>query len=746
MAGVSANRLLLLDAAQRSADYLIRQIRPDGRLIYRRDAADPAWRGSGYNLLRHAGALLALADALPLLDPATSRGALQKALERLLQWLEPIGESAEGWAAWSRPNSNDTVTEPQIKLGGTALALLALLRLQPFWPQLITTRRLEQLGHGLLWMQKHDGSFRSKWIPSAGEHQPTWTSLFYPGQAILALTHLSLHPSIASPERWQEAAHRGLLQLAEQRRDLPPDAIPLDHWILIAHGAWPHPLEPPLLAHVRQVVDAMLRRQQRRFAVPNLTGAFSSSGSSTTTATCLEGLQAAAPLLQHDLSLSSALHQACRRGSDYLLRAQLREGLWDGAMPSLQGRRPTEVRIDYVQHALAAFLGEAQRLMSQPAPAATSQARHHQLSRWLQESLDLGLNFLLGCQQEDGQMRYLLPLDGSPAPQDRHQVREAGGIWGRALYLHRPVEGCPVRATQRQAIWVALEGGVTAMAATSRQRWGRRWPVPAQATSGMLGTAALHGLALVEMLAQPDCPDRWRFEQLLEELLAFVVSCRCDTGRFHARYDLHSGQPSRDPSPYYDGEALLLLARTARLLGRIEYRVPASQAGDAMYEAYAAAAINGRQRSDLCKGFYQWGSLAFHELQGLAPEENRWQQRTLAMADWILSVHEVLSRRRNTAYAFEGLITAWRLARLQGDDAQCTRLRRAVEQGLARLAGWQLGSSLQLQALQRQCPWAPAGLGGVLSAPDDPVLRIDTTQHQMHALLLAERHLLHDRP
>jgi hypothetical protein len=34
MAGVSANRLLLLDAAQRSADDLIRQIRPDGRLIY----------------------------------------------------------------------------------------------------------------------------------------------------------------------------------------------------------------------------------------------------------------------------------------------------------------------------------------------------------------------------------------------------------------------------------------------------------------------------------------------------------------------------------------------------------------------------------------------------------------------------------------------------------------------------------------------------------------------------------------
>ena len=730
-----------LDAAQRSALYLLRQIGADGRFVYRRDASDPEWLGNGYNLLRHAGALLALAEAQPLFPPSACHGPLKRALACLLGWLAPIPEHPQAWAAWSRPQVNDTVAELQVKLGGTALTLLALLKLRALLPGKISSTLLEQLGESLLWMQRPDGSFRSKWIPSAGNHQPAWTSLFYPGQAVLALIHLSQEHDCRAPERWQAAAHRGLLHLASSRQELPIKDVPLDHWALIAQGAWPHPPEPLLLGHTRQVVEAMLQRQQRALQLPNRLGAFSSNGSSTTTATCVEGLQAAAPLLQADLPLHTALQQACERGADNLLRAQLRCGVWDGAMPALHSQRPMEVRIDYVQHGLAAFLGQAQATIPTPLlPPRREAFRHVRL--WLAESLDLGLSFLLGCQQGDGSMRYLLPMDGSPVPMERHAVREAGGVWGLALFLHRQA----LQAEQRQALWAALDRCLDHLEANSGERWGRRWPVPPQASSGMLGTAALQGLALVEMLAQADCPQRPRREQLLQELLAFVLSCRCERGRFHARYQLATGAPERDPSPYYDGEALLLLARSTRLLGLTECWVPASQAGDAMDAAYAAEAIATRQPSALCKGFYQWGSLAFHELHTLAPHEPRWQQRTLALADWILNVHRVLERRRNTGYAFEGLITAWRLAREQGDAPRSEALRRAVEQGLARLASWQVGSSLQQRALQEQRPLASAALGGVLSAPGDPLLRIDTTQHQMHALLLAERHLLGDQP
>jgi UDP-N-acetylmuramoyl-tripeptide--D-alanyl-D-alanine ligase len=160
-----------------------------------------------------------------------------------------------------------------------------------------------------------------------------------------------------------------------------------------------------------------------------------------------------------------------------------------------------------------------------------------------------------------------------------------------------------------------------------------------------------------------------------------------------------------------------------------------------MFEAYAQTAIDSGILSDDCKGFYQWSSMAFTELYLLEPGETRWLKRTLAMADWILDVHRVLGRRRNTGYAFEGLVSAYHLAHLDGSMATMVKLRTAIETGLSRLSTWQVGSSVQSAELQALSPRNPSALGGVLGAPQESLLRIDTTQHQMHALLLAERYL-----
>jgi UDP-N-acetylmuramoyl-tripeptide--D-alanyl-D-alanine ligase len=245
----------------------------------------------------------------------------------------------------------------------------------------------------------------------------------------------------------------------------------------------------------------------------------------------------------------------------------------------------------------------------------------------------------------------------------------------------------------------------------------------------------------VEIVAQPDCPNVQHKHELLKQLIGFVLSCRSGRGRFHSRYRLQDGSPFRDPSPYFDGEALLLLARAARLLRLTPYAVFATVAGDAMFEAYAQTTIDSGILSDDCKGFYQWSSMAFTELYLLEPGETRWLKRTLAMADWILDVHRVLGRRRNTGYAFEGLVSAYHLARLDGSVATMVKFRTAIETGLSRLSTWQVGSSVQSAELQALSPRNPSALGGVLGAPQESLLRIDTTQHQMHALLLAERYL-----
>ena len=731
-----------------AAGYLSAQILDSGLFLYERDAARPEWNSESYNLLRHAGSVYALTQhhhysGRRSLDPRVRLAGL-----KLLDWLAPLPDEPGTLAAWSIPGINDKVAEEQVKLGGSALTLLALTELDAITGELRHTPVLSELATGLLAMQRGDGSFVSKVVPAKGGSQTGWSSLFYPGEAALALLRLARHQP-AGAEPWRRSALLALHYLATSRCNTSTGDIPLDHWALIATGELldqtteSDPATPGLLIHARQVVEAMLARQLRDYADPLLHGAFSRNGSSTSTATCLEGLIAIRPWMQGDRSLTENLEQACRLGLQYLLRCQLQDGHWRGAIPAMVEPDRGLVRIDYVQHGLSAFLG----MVGFPAPAPKSQPfAGEPLSRprtglltasVCSEALDLGLRFMLAQVRADGRITYEVPLRPGPAEESHHQVREAGGLWGLSLYLDRPT----LQPDQRGAIWQALQAGLERLKAHSVCEHGRRRPLPPKEPDGALGTAALLGLALVEMLTQPDCPARTERQQLLQEILSFILSCRQTSGRYHSRYELSSGRPLEEPNPYFDGEVCLLLAKASRQLGMNGYAVPASVAADAMFESYAERAIDRRVLSDDCKGFYQWGSMAMTELHHLQPHDQRWSERVLAMADWILEVHQVLSRKRNTGYAFEGLISAFHLSSLQGDQGMQRRLHQAIDRGLARLCTWQVGSSLQCEALQRLHPVNPQAIGGVLGGRNDTSIRIDTVQHQMHALLLAERHL-----
>ena len=93
-------------------------------------------------------------------------------------------------AVWSEPEVNRSGKPLQAKLGGTGLGLVALLSLENIQPGFTPLADLQALGRFTVYMQKEDGSFYSKYIPSAGGRWDEWQSLFYPGEAALGLLML----------------------------------------------------------------------------------------------------------------------------------------------------------------------------------------------------------------------------------------------------------------------------------------------------------------------------------------------------------------------------------------------------------------------------------------------------------------------------------------------------------------------------------------------------------------------------
>ena len=180
-------------------------------------------------------------------------------------------------------------------------------------------------------------------------------------------------------------------------------------------------------------------------------------------------------------------------------------------------------------------------------------------------------------------------------------------------------------------------------------------------------------------------------------------------------------------------------------------------------------AVQAREReldnSDT-KGFYQWSSMAFVELHtsqwdivtntqntnanananpnanaNANANPNLFAHYAIDLAYWIIDVHNILQRTRNTGYAFEGIVHAYEAARQTGDTKAMAKFASTVDTGLWKLTSWQVSGPNQNPYLTRATQIAEVAVGGVLNHRKEPTIRIDVTQHQMHAVVLALKYL-----
>lgn len=355
-----------------SVAYLERSCQSDGRFVYLIDPRTGRESGA-YNVIRHAGAIYSLALFNRLHPDKNALAAMVRAGNFLLKNYLRDDPSGHMRIVWPAPLG----TEPadHASLGATGLGLVALSEIERASPNTIPYSGLEGMARFLVFQQRRDGSFLTEYRVNSGpaEGQSKLANLYYPGEAILGL--LTLY-EVDHQKQWLVAAGKGLAYLAKSRVGL--QTVPPDHWALIATAKFLPRYEQSecpatcqeLQHHTIQVANAFLERLATGTTTdPILDGSVDGGGRTAPTATSLEGLLAAlesAPNAEYPAELIGAMRKTICSAMDFLLRAQIQCGSYAGGVPgrvigsggrSIPGdANAGNIRIDYVQHALCAFL------------------------------------------------------------------------------------------------------------------------------------------------------------------------------------------------------------------------------------------------------------------------------------------------------------------------------------------------------------------------------------------------------
>lgn len=354
-------------AIELATDYLERACGPDGKFAYKIDIGTGR-QSSSYDIIRHEGAIYALAMANRSRPDPKVVEAMVRAAGFLRQNYIGSGVRPEQLVVWSKPLTESRERQ-YAELGGAGLGLVALTAARQVDPKSVPLKDLQALGRFVLFLQRDDGSFVHKYL-AGGRPVTNWNSLYYPGEAALGLT--ALYEADHARE-WLTAAGKALSYLARSR--IGASSVPADHWALIATAKLlPYcdsnscgASREELVHHAIQICNSILRDQFRGSAAVGLDGAFDATGRTAPAATRLEGLLAALEFLPKG-ELHYKIEVAVDHGVSFLVRAQITSAPGEGGLPGAivtRARDASEIRIDYVQHALCVWLRYRRYLTTQ---------------------------------------------------------------------------------------------------------------------------------------------------------------------------------------------------------------------------------------------------------------------------------------------------------------------------------------------------------------------------------------------
>jgi hypothetical protein len=358
----------LLDGVRRGADYLVRTMRPDGRFIYLYHPLEDR-EDRTYGWLRHAATVYALLEAYGELG---NRAYLEKSELALAAMRSRLRDEPESLGKYLI----DTTDEEQQKVGGAGLALVALAEHAATTGQRDDLELMRALARFILHQQYPDGHFRANSDLEKGGERLKREPVYYAGEGLLALLRLyALDPQSA----YLDAARKGADWVVNVRDGAASeDNQEHDHWLSYAlNELYRLTRDDTYLEHANKIARAILRKQRGADAPsPDLVGTFY-DGLTTPAATRLEAFDADIALARFAgkpqdwllgparVMASTTLGQQFDDDDAYWLPdpAKARGGVRESLFVA-------DIEIDYVQHAMSAWLHLARELRD-PAYGAT---------------------------------------------------------------------------------------------------------------------------------------------------------------------------------------------------------------------------------------------------------------------------------------------------------------------------------------------------------------------------------------
>ena len=346
----------MLRAATAAGEYLVGTVGSDGRFAYEyRPTQDEV--AEGYNILRHCGTVYAMLELHEVAGSPALLSAAKRAIGYLLEEVQPC--------TTSQGTLPCLVEDGYTKLGGNALAVIAMAKYTEVTGDRQYLPLMQELGAWIGTAMAENGKFAVHKQSHPGGAVVDFTSAYYPGEAILALTRLY---AVDSSETWLDMAENAAIFLIFNRdAGVADSGLPHDHWLLYALNELAR-LRPraAYLNHSLRIANAIIRSQNRQPAYPDWLGSFYLPPRSTPTSTRMEGLCAAYVLARDAGRLQEAdtILAAIRHGIGFQLKAQIgpESALYlPNPKRSLGGVRRSltdyDIRIDYPQHFISSLLG-----------------------------------------------------------------------------------------------------------------------------------------------------------------------------------------------------------------------------------------------------------------------------------------------------------------------------------------------------------------------------------------------------